>query len=220
MEHVFVETNFVVDMAAPAHLRVPAAVALVDRAQRGEIQLHIPAICLLEARPVLRGERFQPRSDVNPIREFLHGYGAASADRDSAFRALDAYESYMKKAVADAPGRVEALRTMAGVDLFVADDEILERSLDLMSRVERLTPFDLCVLASVLVRVERLRNQGERGPFSFCERDSDLQPWGRDGDRKRWLQSLYDTAHVWVYDDFTMTNPARPQSWPVVLPSS
>lgn len=36
-EHVFVETNFVVDWAAPAHLRVPEAVTLVERAGRGEI---------------------------------------------------------------------------------------------------------------------------------------------------------------------------------------
>jgi len=69
--HVFVETNFVVEWAAPAHLRAPAARELVDRAARDELTLYVPAICLSEAGPVLRSERWQPRRDTDPIRSFL-----------------------------------------------------------------------------------------------------------------------------------------------------
>lgn len=214
-EHVFVETNFVVDWAAPAHLCVAEAVALVERAQRDEIALHIPAICLLEARHVLRSERFQPKSDANPIRQFLHGPASVlDADtRDAAFRALTAYEQHMKAALADVPARIARLRATAGVHVFPADDEILERGIELTSIVERLQPYDLNVLASVLVRAEQLRRGGAAGPIAFCERDSDLQPWDREGVPKRWLQTLYDAAHVRVFEDFTMTTPERPAAW-------
>jgi hypothetical protein len=218
-EHVFVETNFVVDWAAPAHLRVPDAVALVERAERGEIALHIPAICLLEARPVLRSERFQPRRDARPIRSFLHDAGEArgfgEADRGVVFRALDAYEAYMREALAEVPQRIDSLRVRPGIDVFSADDGILERCLDLTSRADgAVRPFDLAVLGSVLVRAERIRASGDGCPLAFCERDTDLQPWDRDGNPRRWLRDLFDAAAVWVFEDFAMTNPARPPGWP------
>jgi hypothetical protein len=214
VEHVFVETNFVVDWAAPAHFRVPAAVALVERAVVGEIALHIPAICLREARPVLQSERYQPRADVDPIREFLHGTETTvdPTARDAAFRALTQYEQYMKKALAEVPDRIDSLRTTRGVDVFAATDAILTRSIDLIPQIERVTPFDLAVLASILVRAEELRASGDG--FSFCERDADLQPWGAKGGPKPWLQKLYDDAQVWVFSDFTMTTPPKPEGWP------
>lgn len=218
-EHVFVETNFVVDWAAPAHLRVPDAVALVERAERGEIVLHLPAVCLHEARPVLRSARFQPRNDTDPIRAFLHDAGTQAgvddAQRGAVFRVLDAYEVYMRRALGEVPDLIESLRRRDGIDVFRADDEILERCVDLMTQVDgNLKPFDLAVLGSVLVRAERIRASGDGGPISFCERDADLQPWDRDGNARRWLQQLYDRAQVWVFEDFTMTTPAKSSGWP------
>jgi predicted nucleic acid-binding protein len=47
---VLVETNWVVDFIAPAHLQSPQAVQLLQRAQAGEFELYVPAICLTEAR--------------------------------------------------------------------------------------------------------------------------------------------------------------------------
>ena len=37
MHHVFVETNWLHDYAAPAHHKVPEAVTLLERAQRGSV---------------------------------------------------------------------------------------------------------------------------------------------------------------------------------------
>ncbi len=47
---VLVETNWVVDVIAPAHLQSPQAIQLLQRAQAGEFKLYLPAICLAEAR--------------------------------------------------------------------------------------------------------------------------------------------------------------------------
>ena len=49
MPHVFVETNWLHDYAAPAHHKVPEAVELLERAQRGEFLLHIPNVSFGEA---------------------------------------------------------------------------------------------------------------------------------------------------------------------------
>jgi hypothetical protein len=47
MRRVFVETNWVVAWAAPAHQKIPAALEqLLDRAASGELTLHLPAICI------------------------------------------------------------------------------------------------------------------------------------------------------------------------------
>ena len=68
--------------------------------------------------------------------------------------------------------------------------------------------FDHAILACILVRSSKLWNAGERG-ISFCETDADLQPWDRYGNAKPPLTAAYDKAHVWVYGDFTLTQPPR-----------
>lgn len=53
MKHVFVETNWVVSYCAPPHACLPAAVELARKAEKGEVQLYLPSICLTEAnRPI------------------------------------------------------------------------------------------------------------------------------------------------------------------------
>jgi len=68
--HVFVETNWVVDCTAPAHNKMLAAVDLLRRAKEGELQLHLPAICLAEARHPL-STKFQPRPAADRVRQFV-----------------------------------------------------------------------------------------------------------------------------------------------------
>src|SRR5438094_5997776 len=70
-------------------------------------------------------------------------------------------------------------------------------------------PFDHAVLAGILVTAQRLWESGERG-LSFCEADADLQPCGDDmGTPNRSCAAAYDQAHIWVYGDFTLTQPVR-----------
>jgi hypothetical protein len=85
---------------------------------------------------------------------------------------------------------------------------MLARSTELALAGIELIPFEQAIPAGVLVSAARLWNAGERG-ISFCEADSDLQPWDRYGLAKPPLKDAYDQAHVWVYRDFTLTEPRR-----------
>jgi len=49
--------------------------------------------------------------------------------------------------------------------------------------------------------------------ISFCEADSDLQPWDKFGNYKPPLMDAYDQAHVWVFGDYTLAEPRRPDGF-------
>ncbi|HSR96607.1 MAG TPA: hypothetical protein VLM79_06010 [Kofleriaceae bacterium] len=86
--HVFVETNWVVDVVAPSLSRNPDAVALYQRARRDEIVLHLPAICVLEAKKVVKERRI--RSDLEAIRSFVRDRkDSAELDEPTANAAFD-----------------------------------------------------------------------------------------------------------------------------------
>jgi hypothetical protein len=67
---VIVETNWVVDIIAPAHLQDLQAIKLLTRARDGEINLFVPAICFAEARETVP-RRFAPRSRSEDLRKFV-----------------------------------------------------------------------------------------------------------------------------------------------------
>jgi hypothetical protein len=56
MRHVFVETNWLHEYAAPAHHKVPEAVRLLERAQQGEFIVHIPNVSFGEARQSIQSK--------------------------------------------------------------------------------------------------------------------------------------------------------------------
>ena len=93
------------------------------------------------------------------------------------------------------------------------DDAALDMSLELNFSEVELTEFDRAVLATVLTKGRSLRDSGETD-VSFCELDSDLWPWKKkSGEARPELKKLYDDAGVWVYSDFTLTSPARPEGF-------
>jgi len=67
MQHVFVETNWLHDYAAPAHHKVPDAVTLLERARRGEFTLHITF-------PMCRLGRRASRSSQSASRPTVPGF--------------------------------------------------------------------------------------------------------------------------------------------------
>ena len=214
MRHVFVETNWVVDWAAPAHHRNPAAVALLERAQRGELQLHMPAICLTEARPPI-SLRFQPK-EAKPLRQFLKWAAKympeLSDDIAAGRRVLDAFENTIKSGLREVGDRLDSLRETRGLEIFALDDAMLERAVELTALDMQLKPFDQAILAAILVRGDRL-TADDASELAFCVLDGDLQPWTKDSKAKQPLTGLYDHARIWVYGDFDLRVPVPYQGW-------
>lgn len=213
MRHVFVETNWVVDWAAPAHHRNAAAVTLLERAQRGELQLHMPAICLTEARPPI-ALRFQPR-EAKPLRQFLkwaeQHVPELDGDIPAGRRIVDSFERTIKNGLRDVGRRLDSLRETGGLEVFGLDDEMLERAIELTSCDMQLKPFDQAILAAILVRADRLG--AGAAELAFCVLDGDLQPWTKDSKAKQPLTDLYDRARIWVYGDFDLRAPVPHKGW-------
>ncbi len=216
MKHIFVETNWVVDYVMPAYRRVDPAAELVQQAQAGKIMLHLPACCLAEARHPIFSKN-QPRV-ATLFREFLKWGSEVGrieiADLESARKTLGIFEQELKTHLSNVDSILAGISRIPGVEVFALNDRMLKRTADFSARnLGLIQTFDLAILAAILVRCEELRANGEND-LNFCEQDSDLQPWDKNKNPKQSLLELYDAAGVWVFQDFTMTYPPRPDNWP------
>jgi hypothetical protein len=211
MRHVFVETNWLHEYAAPAHHKVPDAVSLLERAQRGEFMLHTPNACFAEARQSIQA-KCQPIDGPGIHRYIRWAHQNGELNEPRAREAHDLAEKYVQsisKELAAVPSILSSVASLPCVRMFALDDEMLGFANQLALTKVAQKPFDHAILAGVLVSCSRLWNEGERG-ISFAEKDTDLQPWGQKGAPKDDLRQLYDDAHVWVYGDFTLQFPPRP----------
>ena len=202
---VLVETNWVVDVIAPAHLQSSQAINLLKRAEMGEIQLYVPAICLAEARETVP-RRFAPRSRSENFRKFVtwaRDEGRVTAeDTKVAFRVFDQFDSLVANELTQVAERLDDLAKNPSLIVFPLSEAMLERQIFIGAMELSLKPYDLAILAAVIVKSEEL--QKEYSWVSFCELDSDLQPWNKFGDPKPILSYLYKNAHVQVYADFVL----------------
>jgi predicted nucleic acid-binding protein len=216
MLHVFVETNWVVDYAAPAHRQTPAARGLLERARRGDLRLHLPSLCLVEARKVIV-RRFQPRGEADAIRHFVRWATTVSRltipDRDIVMRTLAMFESRVQGELGNLDQTLAALRSEAGLEIFPLNDDQLRLAIEIGFATD-LDPFDQSVLAAVLGRSDEIRAIDATAELAFCELDGDLQPWDKHGRSRKDLLDLYDPRGIWVYGDFDMAAPVRPPNWP------
>lgn len=105
------------------------------------------------------------------------------------------------------------MKTAQGVEIFNLSQQMLERCAALSCLKLHLQPFDQAILAAILVRAEQLLATGA-DDIALCELDSHLQPWDKDSNRKERLAGLYDRAGIWVYGDFLLQAPAKPEDWP------
>lgn len=217
MIRVLLETTWVVGYAAPEHRQLPAARALFARAERGELKLYLPSICLTQARRTIR-HRYQPRQEADAIRTYLARAlegGRVSEQEDRATRrVLDLFEAQVRTEINALDETFAALRSWPEViEVFALDDEMLALSVELAGSALELEHFDHAILAAILVRARRLAGEGEQ-EIAFCGTDGDLLPWNKQGAAKQPLTRLYDDARVWVYGDFDLVAPARPAAWP------
>ena len=215
-EVVLVETNWVVDVAAPAHLQSPQAVSLLQRADAGELKLFVPAICLAETRETVP-RRFTPRSRSEDLRKFVRwarDEGRISLeDAQAAFRVFDQFDGLVANELTKVSERLEALASHPGLSVFPLSEPMLERQISIGAMDLSLKPYDLAVLAAVLVKSEELQREGYSW-VGFCELDSDLQPWDKLGARRPILSDLYNDARIWVYGDFLIEEIGKlPNAW-------
>jgi len=211
MHHVFVETNWLHDYAAPAYHKVPEAVTLLERAQRGELILHIPNVSFAEARQSIQ-MKCQPVDGPGIHRYIRWAHSNGELNEEQAREAHELAERYIQSINRELSAVPSILKEVAGlpcVRVFAFDDEMLGLANQLALTKVAQKPFDHAILAGILVCSSRLWNPGERG-ISFAEIDSDLKPWGPKGAPKDDLRKLYDDAHVWVYGNFTLQFPPRP----------
>jgi hypothetical protein len=215
---VLVETNWVVDVAAPAHLQSPQAIQLLRQADAGEFKLYVPAICLVEARETIP-RRFTPRSRSEDFRKFVRwarDEGRVSVeDAKAAFRIFDRFDGLVANELTKVSERLDALAKHPGLSVFPLSEPMLERQVSIGAMDLSLKPYDLAILAALIVRSEALQQEGH--PWvGFCELDSDLQPWDKSGARKPILGDLYDTARIWVYGDFLLEDINKlPDGWTI-----
>src|SRR5260370_19495118 len=216
MLHVFVETNWVFGYAAPAHHRRPHAVALFERARANEVVLHLPGLCLAEARHAIMS-KCQPRNEADAIRRFLSrakSEGKVSPEDDRVTReVLNRFEQQVREELRHLDDTIASLRGQPGLEVFSLNERMLERAIVVSEVGLSLKPFEQAILAAILVRAEELRSAGDV-ELCFCETDADLQPWDKYREAKRPLTKLYDAAQVWVYEDFDLNSPERPAHWP------
>jgi hypothetical protein len=212
MLHVLVETNWVVDCIAPRYRRGEAAMGLLERAREGELELHVPAFCLQEARRTVQ-RKYHPRTDAQAIRRFLRwGSETGNLTAEEVMplgRFVDSFEQLVARELSteQLARRMKDLREAPGVDVFALDAEMVELLVELGASGPELGPIDEAVLAAVLVRGRQLRERGV-DEVLFCEADGDLQPWirkGRDhGSPREPLHGLYRKAGVRVINGFVL----------------
>ena len=213
---VFVETNWVVDIVAPAHLQRPQAAQLLSLAESGEFELHLPAICLTEARETIP-RRFNPRTDSEDLRKFVKWAKKEGKltieDANAAFRVFDKFDGLVTNELRKVPERLIELAKHPNLNVFPLSESMLERQVSIGAMDTLLKPYDMAVLAAILVRAEDLQQEGHSW-VGFCELDSDLQPWDKNGVLKPILNDLYNASRIWVYRDFLVENVDElPEVW-------
>ena len=215
MKHVFVETNWVFEYAAPAHLRLSTALTLAQKAAAGDLRLYIPSVCLTEAPRAIR--RINPGAVADSVRKYLAwasmGGELNAEDSETVRRVLDRYEATVQRELDRIGGRLALLRSHPGIEIFALNEEMLARAVELSVENLYLEPFDQAILAAVLVRARALRDLGA-DDISFCELDGHLRPWHKDGQSKQPLAGLYDAAGVRVYGDFAIESPPKRPGFP------
>ena len=216
MRHVFLETNWLVAVAAPSHDRTPAAIALLDSAAAGDIRIYIPACWVAEARKTIR-QKFQPK-EADRLRSFVRWAVEHEvldeAVAETSRTMLQRFEGSVTSDLAHLNESLRQITAANGIEVVPLDTDVLDMSVDLHFEEIEPSEFDRAVLAAVLIKGRELRERGEED-VNFAELDSKLWPWEKRTARVRpELKRLYDEAGVWVYSDFTLTAPERPTDFP------
>lgn len=208
MRPVFLETTWVVGYAAPAHLGMASAKALINKPDENR-RLYLPAVCISEARQTI-ARKYQAKHESDRVRQYLvwvSEHDQVSPDDNAAvLRVLDQMEASVKEALKSLDHTLDELGRNPRLEVFPLSEQMLERTLDLSSAGVDLQPFDLAILGAILVRAGQIQLV-EGDEITFCCLDSDLQPWHKGG-FKRPMADLYEAARIKVYSSFEIPFPS------------
>lgn len=157
MRHVFVETNWLHDYAAPAHHKVPEAVTLLERAERGEFILHIPNASFVEARQSIQ-VKCQPVDGPGVHRYIRWAYKNGELNDEQANEAhqlADRYVQGINRELFAVPAILQKVAALPYVKVFALDDEMLDLANQLAFTRVAQKPFDHAILAGILVSCSR-----------------------------------------------------------------
>jgi hypothetical protein len=167
VKHVFVETNFVVDVARP--FPSPDAEQLMARANAGgDVTLHIPWVAIAEAKRTLDRIIREDLGFTDAMGQFV-----VREFRDAKIDGADkkVIDALSKRAAAARKAAIQAIA--ATVDAVAARATIVEPSKSVVTKVlslfavKSLKPFDEMVLGAVLTKASELYQAGERDLW-FC----------------------------------------------------
>ena len=150
MSHVFVETNWVHGYAAPAHHQVPDAVALLERAKKGEFTLHIPNVSFMEGRQSIQS-KCQP-TDTAGFHRYIqwahHAGELADGQASDAHHLMEKYGQSIKKDLKAVSSTLRRIADLPCVRVFAFDDEMLDLANQLALTDAAKKPFDHAILAA------------------------------------------------------------------------
>ncbi len=177
---VYVESNFVLEIALGQE-QTKAAQAILDRADRGEITLALPAVSLTEPFSTITHrirDSEQLRNRLNDhirqrSRSFPHQADVKAIESAPAF--LASIEERELNRLVSVIGRIYAIATVLPIDVQIYADSVA-----IMHRF-RLSPLDGMIYATIL---GHLKSGGNPGPHFFISRN-----W-RDFDNPRILSEL------------------------------
>lgn len=167
MKHVFVETNFVVEVARPFRSR--DAEQLLARANAGgDVALHIPWVAIAEAKRTLdriirEDLDFTDSMGKFVVREFRDGQ-ITGADKSVIEALSKRAKAARKTAIQSIESTVDSVAARATI--IEPDKTVVTKVLSLFA-VKSLKPFDEMILGAVLMKASELYQSGERDLW-FC----------------------------------------------------
>lgn len=167
MKHVFVETNFVVEVARPFQSR--DAEQLLARANaNGDIALYIPWVAIAEAKRTLDRIIREDLDFTDSMGKFVvreYRDGKITGPDKIVIEALSKRASAARKAaIQSIESTVDAVAARATI--IEPDKTVVAKVLSLFA-VKSLKPFDEMILGSVLTKASELYQSGERDLW-FC----------------------------------------------------
>lgn len=175
MKHVFVETNFVIDVLRP--LPTPEAEQLLSL-NGSVVTLYLPWCSVTEAKRTLDRVVREDLAFIDNAGRFLGRVMQRAPRPPPAFHAnvvafIDKARVLRRERLYDVPDSVDDLA--AKLSIIPPSDEVVKRTMKMFA-TKSLPPFDEMVLGAVLEKAAELHGRGQ-GPILFCNRNkNDFTP--------------------------------------------